>query len=218
MLGKAIQNFSDKLLALGDFVTVIGSVLDQNATEFLKHRSRDMIPMTFAMHSMNPDSGKQLTQEAARLKEEFGAEIVVEPLDTGEGCQIKLSGEASERFLAAMKGWLTGRQHRSLLYRSALISLVSAGEWFLSQVIREYFTRYPDAAEIKDKTLTFKDLASIGNVEEARQGLIDLRIDEIMWGGLEDWLKFLAGPLKLSMGYLNAHSESLSEFFRDATL
>lgn len=214
MFAHSIQNFSDTLSALNDFVSIIGPVLDQNVAEILTNKSRDLIPLAFVLGSSgSPVDVPITTENAAVLKEKFGGEFMVEQLESGR-CRLEFSGEAGERFSSALKSVQVGTQHKSLLYRSALISLVSAAEWFLSQVVREYFTRYPDAAGIKDKTLSFKELTTLGNVDEARQHLINLRIDEIMWGGLDDWLKFFSGTVKLSMEYLSAQKDMLQEVFQ----
>ena len=114
-----------------------------------------------------------------------------------------------------MKGFLIKKGHEVLLYRNCLISLISSAEWFLSQVLRQFFISFPDAAGVKGKTLTLEDLRRIGTIAEAESYLISLRVDEIMWGGLEDWLKFLRETVKLSMGYLTDDEDALIEIFSE---
>ena len=142
-----------------------------------------------------------------------GAEFTVEQMDGGR-VNIKVPGKASQRFNEAMKRLSEKSSHHELLYRNCLISLVSSAEWFLSQVLRQFFESFPDAAGVKDKTLTLEDLRRIGSIDEAESYLISLRVDEIMWGGLEDWMKFLRNTVKLSMGYIAADEDALVEVFQ----
>ena len=101
-----------------------------------------------------------------------------------------------------------------MLYRSALISLVSAAEWLVMQLIQVYVKRHPEAIGIRDKTLTLADLQAIGSIEEAQAMLIQSRIDEIMFGGLEDWLKMFANTMHLSMGYLKPRRDGLVDILQ----
>jgi hypothetical protein len=119
-----------------------------------------------------------------------------------------------KRFALGQKAVANAHTHHALLYRSALISLVSSAEWLVMQLIREYIKKYPDRAGIKDKTLTLGDLQGIGSIDEARSMLIQTRIDEVMFGSLEDWLKFLNKTMQLSMGYMDDRRDALLEIFQ----
>jgi len=69
------------------------------------------------------------------------------------------------------------------------MSLISFSEWFLSQILHDYFEKFPEVADISEKTLTFQDLRDIGSIEDARRYLIESKIESILWGNFEDWLR-----------------------------
>jgi hypothetical protein len=150
------------------------------------------------------------------LESEFGGKVKVEkkkagPKNGGQSWTLRVEGDAwdPEHVVNIFKE----SGHQTLLYRSALISLVSAAEWFLSQLIRTYFDKFPGASGADTKTLTLEDLKTLGSIEDAQRHLLQLRVDEIMWGSFEDWMKFLTGTAKLSAGYIAPEKEELVEVF-----
>jgi hypothetical protein len=159
------------------------------------------------------DAAKLTESEEVRLRARFGSEFEVKKIEGG-GIELDVPGDASRRFNSAVKGVSLQLSHRELLFKNCLISLVSSAEWFLSQILREFFESFPDASGVKDKTLTLDDLRELGSIEDAETYLISLRVDEIMWGSLEDWMKFLRNTVKLSMGYLAEDERKLVEVFQ----
>ncbi len=155
-------------------------------------------------------------QQLKALQSEFAGNIQVETIENEKqqkSWTVTVSGSKWSP-IPVVELFLTDSKHKALLYRSSLISLVSSAEWFLSQVIRAYFDKVPGASGAEGKTLTLEDLRSLGSVEDARKYLTDLRIDEIMWGSFDDWIKFLTGTVKLSASYLGPHRAALVEVFQ----
>ncbi|TCZ76887.1 hypothetical protein, partial [Lysobacter sp. N42] len=91
------------------------------------------------------------------------------------------------------------------LRRSALISLISACEWFSSQLLHLFFDRHPEAAGLGDKTLSYEELAKFGSVDDARQWLIANKIEEILRGSFIDWIKFFSERLRIDKSVLEEH-------------
>ena len=213
-LAEPIKNLNTNLEGLREFLALVEAFLIKESEEYQIARAADLVPMALAIVDATPNDEFKLKEEdRTRLLSNFGGPVDLQPTDDG-GISIKVSGEAGARFRDAMKGYFIKKGHETLLYRNCLISLISSAEWFLSQVLRQFFTSYPDAAGIKTKTLTLEDLRRIGTVAEAESYLISLRVDEIMWGGLEDWFKFLRETVKLSMGYLTEDEHILIEIFQ----
>lgn len=213
-LASAIQNFSENLSALREFLNLVSSFLSEKQSEYLQANIRALIPMRLAM-AASDDPEAALTQEAeAALRHEFGAEVELIPNPGKRTFTINIAGEHGKQFGDAMKGLSIRRNHEHLLYRNSLISLISSAEWFLSQVLRGFFEAYPEAAGVKEKTLTLEDLRKIGSIDEAENYLITLRVDEIMWGGYEDWIKYLRSTVKISMGYIAEDEPRLIEIFQ----
>jgi len=70
--------------------------------------------------------------------------------------------------------------HRSHLYSTSLVSLASAAEIFFGNLLNAYYTRVPEAADLKDSVLTFKDLTRFETVLDARAFLLENRIEQIL--------------------------------------
>ena len=112
----------------------------------------------------------------------------------------------------------TMSRHFGILYQNSLISLVSAGEWFLSQILHSQFDQYPYSAGIADKTLKLSDLQNFENMEDAQQYLIDQKVEDILRGSFEDWISFLKSQLKLEMGYIAQWQSQLVEIIQRRNL
>jgi hypothetical protein len=212
-LAHSIRTFSENLLALRDFIKLVGSLLNERQAAFMRDRRKDFFPILAAL----PEEKRREmpADDFEKLKREFGADVTVEVSQEGERYHLKIGDVAAgKRLIEAIKGVQTDTKHRALLYRSALISLVSAAEWFLSQVIREYFNRYPDAIGKKEKSLSLDDLRSFGSIADAEKYLVDVRVDDIMRSNFDDWLAFLRASLKLSATYLDPNRNAISEIFQ----
>jgi hypothetical protein len=213
-LQDAISNYSKNLTSLREFVGLISPFLAKAQSKVIKDNVKNLLPLLLAISKMK-GSGMPGDIDEKEIKEKFGADINIDVSEDGSGCQISIAGNdnAGERFEKAVQEMRAKASHSSLLYRSSLISLISSAEWFLSQVLRKYFEVHPEAAGIKEKTLTLEELNQLGSIADARNHLVNLRVDEIMWGGLEDWLKFLSSTVGLSMSYLTPYKAELAEIF-----
>ena len=214
LLADPIRNFSKNLDGLREFLDVVKTFLEKESEDFQKARATDLIPLVIAMSETGDVPTVRLDgEEKKKLLEAFGGAVDIVKRDDG-GVQIKVPGSASKRFSDAMSGLSVKKGHEQLLSRNCLITLISSAEWFLSQVLSSFFQAHPEAAGVKDKTLSLEELRKIGSVQEAESYLISLRVDEIMWGGFEDWMKFLRNTVKLSMGYLTDDESTLIEVFQ----
>jgi len=213
-LTDPFNNFTSNLEALREFLGVVDAFLQRKGEDFALEHEADLIPLRLATSIASKTPSEKLSVEREReLRLQFGAPINLTAAPDGT-TEISIQGEAGKRFVNSVGTLSKNSAHQHLLYKNCLISLVSSAEWFLSQVLTRFFESFPEAAGLKDKTLTLEDLRRIGTVEEAEAYLIRLRVDEIMWGGLDDWLKFLKNTVKLSLGYLTEDEEALKEVFQ----
>ncbi|HZI56051.1 MAG TPA: hypothetical protein VFF39_04720 [Verrucomicrobiae bacterium] len=212
-LSDAIRSFANSLNALRDFVNLVGSILDEHQKKSLRKHRKALLTVLLGINAVLKKP--QLSEaEAANIKKQLGGEVKLEVIGQNS-VNIQLDhAEPKKNYIDAIKVITVASKHQSLLYRSALISLISSAEWFLSQVFREHLERYPETAGTKDKLLSLDELKSFDSVGDARKYIIDIRIDEIMWGSLEDWIKYLTEKIKLSAGYLKPTKERLTEIFQ----
>ena len=208
-----IGNFTSAMNSLRDFIALVNPVLQNEEKRIREANSPALIPLRFAISETGRDPKQVLDEdEKAALRAEFGAPFEVVKKEDG-GHKLRIPGEAGRNFQRALSEVNRVNMHKTLLYRNSLITLASNAEWFLAEVFRGFFGSHPDAAGIKDKTLTLEDLRALGSVEDAEQFLVDLRIDEVMRGGITDWLKFLRNHMKLPLACIIDDEAKVTEIF-----
>jgi hypothetical protein len=211
--GPTINGFADNLSALREFVLQVGSLLDERKQDVYERHREDLTPFALALNALDPNfkMPEAMTENLKALSDKV--KIVKE--EGKRGCQMVFKdAELGGKFLAAMKEVNARGVQESLLYSSSLISLISAAEWFVSRLIQAFFEKFPDTAKTQEKVFSLDDLKGFGSIADAQRHLIEMRVGEIMWGSLDDWIKFLKTKMNLSMGYVTPHLDELTEIFQ----
>lgn len=213
MFSNLLNKFSNNLDTLRDFVDLVSPILEKAHLEEIQNNPSAFIPLALAMNALEPDWFDADSSFAETIESKFDGKIDLQIKDEGnkKTVNIKVDGSGKETFYSSMEKFAQRHNQKGLLYQNALISLVSAVEWFLSQLLHQYFEMHPEVAGIRERSLTFRELQLIGTIEEAKSYLIDLRIEEILRGSFSDWVNFLKTQLKLSMGYLSDDEDYLIE-------
>lgn len=213
-IGYGIRQFSENLLALREFVDLIGPVLTQRSQEQVRENAKGLIPLIIAAQKLGV--GEPLTVDREqKLREQFGSEIRLSPAppkeNGSEGLAIHVAGSGHDEFEAALRVLRRQNYHEELLYGNALVSLVSAAESFLARLLHLYFYRQPGTLGLKEKVFSLEDLQRFGSVEDAKSHLIDSRVEDVLRASLEDWITFFKTRVGLSMGYFEPHKDRLVE-------
>jgi predicted house-cleaning noncanonical NTP pyrophosphatase (MazG superfamily) len=205
MFLEPINQLSENLKALRAFVKVISPLLLENIIcyEPIIKEIRDKIP-EFIINSQNEQNINKLTSD-----EPLKINVIKD--DESKYININFSVSGLRKNLNEISEAII---HYQLLYNSSLMSLISFTEWFLSQILHDYFEKFPDVADISEKTITFQDLRDIGTIEDARRYLIESKIESILWGDFEDWLKLFKDKFKLSLSYIEENKPMLIEVFQ----
>lgn len=216
MLGQAIRRFANNLSALREFVDVTQPFLRSRVNEVIKTHVIEFGPVALALDAL-PGTPLTLTDyERQWIKEQYGGNISlkVEPSD-GATKRATVTVESEEKEIKkiadAFRRLGVTEYHSHLLYTNSLIALISAAEWFLSEILHSHFDSHPDSAEIRGRSLSFRDLSTIGSIDEAQRYLIDLRVEEVLRGSFEDWIAFLKEKLNLSMSYIDIEKDKMVE-------
>jgi hypothetical protein len=138
-LADSMKSFAESLSALRDFVDIVSSVLDEQQRKFVEEHRAGLAPLLIAISRLikNPKISKD---DAEKMEKELGDKVKVTTQEEG-GVKIEIEGAddgLANQMVEALKGVKSTTGHQRLLYRSALISLISSAEWFLSQVIRQH--------------------------------------------------------------------------------
>lgn len=218
MIDNYINSYAANLDGLRDFISLLSPVLEENEKLVLDNQEHALKPLKLALkrESLDPKD-----PERERLQEElykiFDGEIIFEKKSGDDGEVIRIKGEAKsidDAFHSINKAL----QQKTLLYNNALISLLSSVEWFYSQILHYYYNKYPEAAGISKKSLTFAELKSFNNVIDAQNYLIESRVEEILRSSINDWIKELRDNLKLSASYLENALDDLIEIYQRRNL
>jgi hypothetical protein len=92
-----------------------------------------------------------------------------------------------------------GHVHRDMLNGSIIMALVGYTEVMLSGLMTTFFKVTPDALVTEEKVLSIQELRESGSVEDALEHVINRRVDGMISGGLDDWVKFFDKNFKLSL-------------------
>lgn len=208
-----LVNFANNLDTLRDFVDLVAPVLEEARKKDIEADPAALVPALLAMNALDPDSAKIESSNLQKIKDSFNGEInlIVEDQEEGKKVSIAINGPDREKFYSCMENLRKRYQQNELLYQNSLISLVSAVEWFLSQIIHRHLELQPHSELIKDRSLKFSDLQAMGTIEDAKNYLVDLRIEEVLRGNFSSWIKFLKENLNLSMSYLADDNDYLVE-------
>lgn len=156
-----------------------------------------------------------------KLKDLLGEDIQIKIIKfdkNGIQCLFDPPAEDKHSTIKAATSLKKSVKRDEFLYQNSLLNLIGIGEWFLSQILRLYFSKFPDAVGVDEKFFSLKNLQEIGSIEDARKCLIDSKIENIMRGNFEDWMKFFKEHMKLSMGYLKDEEKKLKEVFQRRNL
>jgi hypothetical protein len=218
MFRKEILDFARSLDALRDFVDLIDPILDEKHSEVIKRNSSALAPLLLAMKKSNPELFSKFDISDELIKKFDGdIEILEEEdgVDSNEtkSVKIRVTGNA-EGFKHAVENLAKSDKRKKLLYQSSLITLTNTVEWFLSQILHQYFNKYTDAVGTKDKFFSLEDLKAFASIEDAKKHLVDTKVENILRDSFDDWISFLKEKVKLSMGYLNTEKDKIVEIYQ----
>lgn len=220
-LGSIIQDFARSLDALREFVDLIEPFLKERVKEVGKKHRTGLLPLMVALNKLEPHKVTQAESSREdflenKVKELFGENLTINVKGTGAKgtIDIKVTGTAASKVEQAIKAFHKAARHPTLLHRSSLISLVSIGESFLSQILHHYFDKFPGAIGATEKFFSLEQLKSFNSIDDAKICLIDAKVEEIMRDSFEDYIKFLRERIKLSLGYLDKCIPQLIEIYQ----
>ena len=217
MFSKDIRGFAGNMTALRDFVDLIDPILRKRTRDALQEHGSVLRPLVYVMHKAFPDELPQIhltDEEKAQIEKSIKYEIKKGPDDKHQGIVLHFerSGMSDPSGVKDALNEITRNETRSrLLFGNSLISLISAVEWYFSRMLHAYFRKYPQIAISEDKVFSYEDLTPFTSVDDARQYLIEKKVEDVLRGSFSDWIKYFRGSPKLSMSYLDCCIDDLVE-------
>lgn len=213
MFTEHIATFARTLDGLRSFVDVLQPFLVKKDRQAWKEHAIDLAPLLLGFAKSDPSLLKTLGLKEAQIRKSFDGDIEIGKVRAGEqmSFSIKISGPQSQQVERAISEIGQAKERVSLLYQNSLISLISAVECLLSQIIHTYYDAVPAGMSSKDKVFSFDDLKNFDTVEDARVYLIEKKVTDLMRGSFADWICFFRTQTDLSMGYLDPYMDTLVE-------
>jgi hypothetical protein len=84
-----------------------------------------------------------------------------------------------------------------LLYRSSFVMLVSYFDFLLSDLIHNFYRKYPESLSGRDLPLTLSELKLLGGVDEAIDSVINKEADSVLYKSLREQKLYLKNTLKI---------------------
>lgn len=131
---------------------------------------------------------QKLQDEVARLEEKWKDRVEWEHKD--DAVRARFKSEALARQFADICETID-HMHVAidLGIRSTVISLVGAVELLVAEILRAVFDRYDGKLGLEEKSFSLKDLRDFGSIEDARQHLIETKIESVLYGDVEKWIE-----------------------------
>ena len=185
MFVPAISTFRDNINALRDFVDVIEPVLHEKTQALVQQREAHLAPLLLMMKNLalpsEPEISEVSDEELRRRCDDLKITVTVsEPSENKRSAEI--TGEGVPQLTEALRSFIKTLRRMDHLYESSLISLSSMTEWFLASLLQRYFETYPESVGTREKVFSLQDLRQIGSIEDARKGLIDSTVENILHG------------------------------------
>lgn len=214
MFNAAIAQFTGTLSGLRDYVSSLTPVLDARMRElFTGENAVSAYPFLASLAALADDVKFIAPRMAETWREKFGGEpeITIEQEDGKRVAHATIPAGGTEGLDQFFNGLNSGLEHKRLLYTNSLISLVSAAEWFLSQIFHEQLSRFPSAIGEKDKIFSLAELKDFSSIQDAYDYYIEKKVEDILRGSFSDWVAALKSKLNLSLTYLEPVHEKLVE-------
>jgi hypothetical protein len=155
-----------------------------------------------------------INNELEKLKKAIGDDLrsiperITEPAEEGGSrkATLQLSEEEIEKTVQKIidisqdyqKLWWLISGEVEVLHRSALIMLASYFDCFLSDLISGYYIIHPEGLD-KELSISASELRSCADIEEALELIVNKKIENISYKGLEDQKAFMKNFLKIDL-------------------
>ncbi len=90
-------------------------------------------------------------------------------------------------------------KQKEILYRGSLLLVVTYFENLIASVLRENFAKYPQRIALNEKSVSYKMLTEVNDIEEIKDILIDQEVTNKMYESLLDWKNYFQKNIKLEL-------------------
>ena len=103
------------------------------------------------------------------------------------------------------------QKQKDILYSGTLMLLVTYFENTVAKIFRIDFQRHPGRMSLENKTVAYSILEMSENIQEVRDHLIDIEVNNLMYKSASEWITYLKKNLKLNLDYVTEKLPELKE-------
>lgn len=103
------------------------------------------------------------------------------------------------------------RRQKDILYCGTLMLLVTYFENTISKILRTDFRKHPGRMSLENKTVAYSILEMSEDIQDVKNHLIDVEVNNLMYKSAEDWISYLKKNLKLDLNYVTEKLPELKE-------
>lgn len=232
-----LQNLVNNLRALRGFVEAVEPTVLERADTAEEVRYSLALALEYIFRQVSPDLCSAIAVPAELLGldgKDIRVDIVNAPDEAGEGrMAFQVSGADADDFEKAVDLVVSTKKLRhlqslvnqvqsdqlqmSILYRGALISLISQVQAYLGTLFEAYLRLRPEA--LNDEQIALADLMMCESMDDAREIVLSRRVEGMLHGGLEDWRDEIKRTLGCNLSeYADRFDADLTEIYQRRNL
>jgi hypothetical protein len=214
---NAMEQFSNNLEQIRDFVELLEPLLSKKGQEQMIRDAKYLAPFLLAISQYREVIAvDDKTREKLQSVTSKDMEIVFEKEDNKKVSKFVFKERsAAKEYELAVKNFHAAGERPEMLFKSALISLISSVECHFSNIFHYHYSKDPEAFPLKsDRRFSYSELKTFQSVQDAAQMIIEDHVEGIIRSSLKDWIKKLREEIKIKAEYLDDNVlNDLSEFF-----
>jgi hypothetical protein len=199
------DNFNRNIHSLIVFSETIGSFADKHDQEVKESMDKSFVELLSLIEAKIDNKIFEETT-SKKEKEQLGRD---ENIKLREKILSFFNDNKKQILFSSHKYIKTPPVQGDILRRSTLISLMCILETLISQLLREFYRKFPEALPSEAKNLSLSELRDLGSIEEAELHLIDNEIDSILRGNIQSQLACFEKSIKISLKPTEKYHDNL---------
>lgn len=216
MYSEINQIFLNNLRAIKYYVSSVDPTMDNVLDERLIRNEDSMFASMIYMVTKAQKKGFKISDESQHFEDV--PEEAVNYIKSFESLVQKMEGEEDKipnylpkNIRREYQKFEAREKQKEILYTGSLLLLVTYFENLIAGILRESFIKYPQRISLDEKSVSYKMLTEMNDIEEIKNILIDQEVTNKMYESFLDWKKYFQKNLKLELQSWDDEFETIQE-------
>ncbi|WP_429842381.1 hypothetical protein [Brevibacillus sp. FIR094] len=212
-LNEILIEFLNSVTTLKSYASEIEIVLMEKAFKAFEGSGDELGTLALFLHYQNPQLYPLPSEKIEDFQKKHGEvpRNLTEFMEKFKDEFIKIFSD-NNSVLAFAQLSATGEK-LPLLYQSSLISLIVSFELLIARIIDSIISKFPQSIGLHKKQLSLETIRSIGNLNDVERFLVESEVQQLMFGGYKEWLKFFKDIIKIPTKRLDLLEANINEIF-----